>query len=333
MKNKNILNFIIIIIVTILVLYFSLRDNFQEIVNNIFHMNIIYMLIAVICYISYLFLKSIVVAMITKNFKKDYNVKKSFRMGLETNFFHAITPFSTGGQPYEIYRLSKDGISVMNAANVSIQNFIIYQFSLVLLGVFALVYNYKFNLFPNNKVLESLITLGFIINIMVAIILMLIVLFKKFNRVLATIGINILSFFHLVKDKNKKMKQIINNLNEFNEGGKLLLKNKKNFIKMIFIELSALIILYTIPFFIIIGSGIDANINIVTVLVASAYVMIIGSFVPIPGGTGGLEYGFMAFYGNFILGTELNAIMIVWRFITYYLGMIIGIIALDLRKK
>ena len=36
MKNKNILNFIIIIIVTILVLYFSLKDNFQEIVNNIF---------------------------------------------------------------------------------------------------------------------------------------------------------------------------------------------------------------------------------------------------------------------------------------------------------
>lgn len=333
MKNKNILNFILIVVITGLVLYFSLKDNFVQIMNNIFHMNLIFVVIAVICYLLYLFLKSVVVAMITKNFNKDYNIKKSFRMGLETNFFHAITPFSTGGQPYEIYRLTKDGISVLNAANVSIQNFIIYQLALVFLGVFAIIYNYTFNLFPNNKVLESLVTIGFVINLLVAIILLLIILFKGMNKFFAKLAINILSFFHLVKDKELKLKQVTNQLNEFNEGGKLLLKNKKNFIKMFLIEFLALVILYSIPFFIIMGSNINVNMNLLTVIVASAYVMLIGSFVPIPGGTGGLEYGFIAFYGNFIIGSSLNAIMLVWRFITYYLGMIIGMIVLNLRKK
>ena len=68
-------------------------------------------------------------------------------------------------------------------------------------------------------------------------------------------------------------------------------------------------------------------------IITSAYVMLIGSFVPIPGGSGGLEYGFIAFYGNYIKGTTLKSIMLLWRFITYYLGMILGAIVLNIKKK
>ena len=67
-------------------------------------------------------------------------------------------------------------------------------------------------------------------------------------------------------------------------------------------------------------------------IVTSAYIMIIGSFVPIPGGTGGLEYGFVQFYGNFVSGSVLSAMMLVWRFITYYFGIIVGSIALYIKR-
>lgn len=333
MKNKNIFNFVIILIFTVLVLYFSLKDNFAQIIETIFNMNIFYLILAALVYILHLFLKSIVVCIITKNFNKNYNIKKSFRMGLETNFFHAITPFSTGGQPYEIYRLNKDGTSLINAANVSIQNFIIYQVVLVALGVFAIIYNYSFDLFPNNGVLGSLVTIGFVINFLVAVMLLIISIFEKMDKFIATFIIKILAKFHLVKNKEEKLKKMIKYLSEFNDGGKILLKDKKKFIIMLLIELLALISLYIIPYFLIKGSSLNIDINILTIIVSSAYVMLIGSFVPIPGGTGGLEYGFIAFYGNFIIGSSLNAIMLVWRFITYYLGMIVGVIALNLRKK
>lgn len=60
--------------------------------------------------------------------------------------------------------------------------------------------------------------------------------------------------------------------------------------------------------------------------------MLIGSFVPIPGGTGGLEYGFIQFYGNFVTGSTLNVIMILWRFVTYYFGMIVGAVAVNIKE-
>ena len=72
--------------------------------------------------------------------------------------------------------------------------------------------------------------------------------------------------------------------------------------------------------------------NIFIAIITSAYVMLIGSFVPIPGASGGLEYGFVSFYGSFITGSTLKAIMLLWRFVTYYFGLIVGSIALNLKR-
>ena len=93
----------------------------------------------------------------------------------------------------------------------------------------------------------------------------------------------------------------------------------------------ALAVFYAIPLFIIYGMG-NFDINVIETIAASAYVLIIGSFVPIPGGSGGIEYGFIQFFGNFIQGSVLSASLLVWRFITYYLGMILGAISIYLFK-
>ena len=61
--------------------------------------------------------------------------------------------------------------------------------------------------------------------------------------------------------------------------------------------------------------------------------MTIGSFVPVPGGTGGIEYGFVFFFSYLIRGPVVNAIMLIWRFVSYYLGMIFGAIALSMYRK
>ena len=75
------------------------------------------------------------------------------------------------------------------------------------------------------------------------------------------------------------------------------------------------------------------NLNIIETIVATSYIMIMGSFVPIPGGTGGLEYGYMYFFNYLIGGSILTSSMLVWRFVSYYLAMIIGAIVLALYRK
>lgn len=331
--KKNIINICILSIITIIVLYFSLKGHFLEIMETIKNMNFLLFILSIFIFVGYIFLKSVVMKWIVRNFKEDYKGTQAFRMGLETNFFHAITPFSTGGQPYEVYRLAKDGVSVIHSANISVQNFIIYQTALVLLGIFALIYNHFMNLFEDIALLKNLVAIGFTMNFFVIVILFAICLFKKMNKIIINFLISILSKIKMIKNKETTQKKVEKYLSDFDEGARVLLQNKKRFIYLVFLELLALLLLYFIPYLLIKGVGIQENISIITVIVTSAYVMLIGSFVPIPGGTGGLEYGFIAFFGNFINGPILNALMLLWRFVTYYFGMILGAVILGLRKK
>nr|WP_275066621.1 lysylphosphatidylglycerol synthase domain-containing protein [Ligilactobacillus murinus] len=60
-------------------------------------------------------------------------------------------------------------------------------------------------------------------------------------------------------------------------------------------------------------------------------VMVISLF-PIPGGAGGAEYSFSLIFSTFVnSGSKLVLAMIIWRLITYYLGMFGGMVALVIK--
>lgn len=328
---KKIVNFLLLLIVTALVLYFSLKDDYQTVVNTIFSINKLWLLCGFICLFLYWILKSIVTTKLVKNFNNEYSLKKGLKMTLETNFFHAITPFSSGGQPYEIYSLKKNGLRIIDATNVSIESFIVYQIALVLLGIIAIVSNYFFNFFPASSLLKNLVTLGFIVNLLVIVGLFILTFTTKFSKVILNIGLSLLSKLKIIKNKEAKKNSLDKYLYDFHIGAMTLLKNKKSFILLIIIQFISLVFLYLVPYTLI--KGVNLDIKIYIAIITSAYVMIIGSFVPIPGGTGGLEYGFISFFGNFISKSKINAIMIMWRFVTYYFGMILGAIILSIGKR
>ena len=331
-KLKKVANVIVLALVTCLVLYFSLKDNFNTIINEIINVNIFWLVISFLLAISFWFFKAIATTRIANIFKKDYSIKQGMRLVLETNFFHAITPFAVGGQPYEIYSLKKSKLKITEATNVSIVNFIVYQIALVLLGIIAIVYNHHFVLLKENDLLKNLVVVGFLVNFIVIVALFLLTCTKKINKILMKFIIKVLNKIHIVKNKDEKIKQFNEYLNEFHQGAKILLQDKKLFIKLIFVHFIGLISSYLIPLTLAYAMGISSYTGI-EAIVLSSYVMLIGAFVPIPGGTGGLEYGFMTFYGSFIKGSKLNAIMLLWRFITYYFAMILGAILLYIRKK
>lgn len=336
MKKNNILkrviSFIIIAIITSLVLYFSLKDDYKNIIHEIKTINKLWFLVAFIMMFMYWIIKALVRKKLVSKFNKNYKFIDSFKLSLELNFFNGVTPFATGGEPYEVYSLTKHGIKGTDSTNIMIQNFITYQIALVLLGMIAIITNQFVHIFPSGF-LTYLITIGFTINFLVIVFLFVITFGKKIDKFIMKIIVFILSKFKIVKNKENTLEKFHNYLEEFHEGATILLKDKKTFIKMIMLQFLSLSIFYLIPLILLYGMGDYSSLNGYESIIISAYVMLIGSFVPIPGGTGGLEYGFIAFYGNFIKGSKLNAIMLLWRFITYYFGIMLGAIVLNFKRK
>ena len=331
-KLKKYINIIVLIIITILVLYFSLKDNFEITINQIFSMNIWWLIIAFIFIVLYWIFRSYAMFLIVKEENKNFKFLQAFQLMLRTQFFNAITPFATGGQPFQIYYLNQCNISVASSTGLVVENFITYQIALVFLGIVAVVSNYFFHIFSKVDLLQQLVTLGFIINTAVIVVMFLVAFGKKINKKIINFGINFLTKLKIVKNKEKKLKEWDKIINQFHESATMLLKNKKIFIKSILLNLCALTCLYLIPLVLFYSIGLYDKVSALEAIVTSSYVMLIGSFVPIPGGTGGLEYGFVAFYSTFIKGGTLSAIMLVWRFITYYFGLIIGSIAINMKR-
>lgn len=331
-KIKSVLNITIFIFITALVLYFLLKDNFKEVINGLLHANVFWIIVAIFFIFGYWFFKSIIFYNFTRKFNKDYKFTKAFKLQLMTNFFNAVTPFSSGGQPFQIYSLKKQGIEITSATNIIVQNFIVYQIALVLFGIISIISNYFFHFFEDVGLLKQLVTMGFIINALITIGLFVIAFAKGFNKIVVNWIINLLSKIKIVKNKEKNLENWNTYINNFHNGAKILIANKWFFIKSILCAILALACQYLIPVILLYSTGDYTSFNGFQSIVACSYVMLIGSFVPIPGGTGGLEYGFMAFYGNFISGTTINVILILWRFVTYYLGLIIGAIAVNIKE-
>ena len=332
-KNIKKKNYLILLSIILIVLYFSLKDNFSLVVKEIISLNKLYVFLALIFMAIYGLLRSLSLHTIIKDFKKDFKFKDTIKNMLITQFFNGTTPFASGGQPVQIYHLKTQGVNLPTSTSIVIQNFVIYQLILLIYGTLAITLNFFFDFFPKNPILKNFIVLGFIVNSAVMVLLFLISYAKKQNKFVAGKIVSVLHKLKLVKYKIKTTNKLKQTVDKFYNSAKKIRKNKKTFIKCFMYNFLAFPFLYSIPLILLYSTGDFSSLNFITSLVACSYVMIIGSFVPIPGGTGGLEFAFVQFYGNYISGHILSTVMIMWRFITYYLGMILGTIALGVNKR
>ncbi len=320
MKNLK-LKSILLILITIVVLLVVIKDDLPRILYNLGQARLIFILLGIFFLFLYWFFKALALHGIVYNYEK-IKLREILKIIIITQFFHGITPFASGGQPMQVYMLKKKGIKIAHSTNIIIQNFILYQMALITHGIIAVFLNYKFNFLTNNDVLRNLTILGFSINALVGIVLIIVSFSNKFNRFILKFIIKVCYKFRLVKDKNKTIDKWRRKLNEYHESATLLRENKGIIIKGYLYNICGLLAYYLTPLFVIYSLSI--NINPVIVYVCSAYVTIVGSFVPIPGGSGGIEYSFLQFFGNYISGPVLPAILILWRSITYYFSMIVG---------
>ena len=326
-------NTIIFMIITVLVLFFLLKDNFILVFKNISNINYFWIIIALLCVLIYWLSQSLTIFMMARRYSNKLTFKTVFFQNLITQFFNGVTPFSTGGQPMAIYMLKEEDIKTSHATSVILQNFLLYQMALLFIGSIAVILNYCFNLFPDSDLLRKFIVIGFVINAIVGLMIIFISFSKKFNKGIITKIIDFLAWVKIVKNKNKLKKKWEKVLDEFHSSASLLKEEKSLFIKGFICNLVGLVFLYITPIFVLFSLKDYTSLNLVNTIVSSAYVFIIGAFVPIPGGSGGVEFGYLEFFKYFIPNSILSTSLLLWRFITYYLGILIGGISLNFYKR
>ena len=165
--KKYRLNIIILVLISFLVIYLSLKDNFNSTINYMLNTNIFWIFIAFFIMILSILCQALSLWFLIKKVDKNYKYINALSLTTIGLFFNAVTPFSSGGQPFQIYLLNKQNIKVSDATNVLLQNFITFQCALILIGTFSISMNYIFKIYPNSSLLKHIVFLGYLINIIV----------------------------------------------------------------------------------------------------------------------------------------------------------------------
>ena len=332
MKNFK-RNTIILLIISTIFIYYVVKDNFIETIRLIRGANFGWILMAFILFGLYVFFEAYIMYKVILEYKKDYKFKEVFKLMVMTKFFNGITPFASGGQPIQVYELSKDGIDPSKGTTIVVQTFLIFQFTILILGILSIISNIIFELFVFSPLMYWMTLVGFALNIIAFLTIYIISYNKKINVKINNIIVKIIDKTKFCKNKEKKKEKVNKYFNDYYEGFKYLKQNKKLFINGCFLEAISLIVFFLIPQCVFNALNIDHSLNLFVTTVISTYIFLIGSYIPIPGGTGGLEYGFLTFFKSFTTTGALTSALIVWRFVTYYAPVTVGGIVFNFFKK
>lgn len=320
---------IFLIIFSIIVIFISIKDDFFTTLKLMINTNYRWLLVAAVFIFAYWFFKALALYEITKNYTNKVSFKKILRQIIITQFFNGVTPFSAGGQPMQVYMLQKSGYRLSQATNIIIQDFIIYQFSLVFITTLAVIINSIIKYYPQTALLTKLTILGYILNLGVAIVLILVSYSSKFLKKAFIFLEKLLIKWKILKEDAERQERFLNRFDDFSKGAANLRKNKKTIILGLLYNVLCLLALFIIPLFAFWAIDSTIKLPVLETLVASAYIALVSAFIPTPGATGGAEYSFLQFFGQFAKAGVLSAIMLIWRFITYYLGLLVGAIILN----
>ena len=125
-KKKNIwLNLIVVGLIFVIMLIIILVNNDAgEIFKAIGEADIKYILLALAFILSFILFTAFSLMQLVA-LKKKINIFDSFNIANLANFYNGITPFASGGQPFQVYYYTKVNVKTDESTSVLMMNFII----------------------------------------------------------------------------------------------------------------------------------------------------------------------------------------------------------------
>lgn len=250
-----------------------------------------------------------------------------FRLVFINIFFSNVTPMATGGGVAQIWYLRRHGVRLGTAtAATTIRTVLAIAFIFTvtpacLLWLDALQGMAILDRIAGLLALFIVLYLGFFAVLLLRtrwLILMLSRLLKGFRR------------FHMISARRHSRWQfhMMREMTRFSRSFMIYLKGPRRFVLLsILFTLVFLISLFSFPALIMVALGYQVDyVTTLGLLFVTTFVMY---FAPTPGASGISEGVFGTFFRSLLAPGHLVLVTLTWRFLTIYLGMVIGLIMMQ----
>ena len=314
----------LIVLIAFLVFFFSFKDNGVVILATLQQLDFKLFLVAVCAILLYHIIVGYILRLFAQFYKENYSMKEGLQNALIAALFHGITPFASGGQFIQGYVFYKQGVDVGESASILLMDFIVYQITMVFYTLIFIVLKYT-TYFKINSSLFTIALLGFAINFVVIIGLLLLAHSYKLHSWLCSKGIYFLAKWKLIKNPEASIKQFNEYLSKF-KVELARLSNKKSLIfKVVLANILRLTLYFVIPYLCALALQVEIPFSyVMDVIALSSFVSMVNSFIPLPGASGGSEGAFTIMFSGLMSRANVISTMLLWRFITYYMILMIG---------
>ena len=284
--------------------------------------NIEYIIYALLMMIGFFVLDSLKFMFMIRNTTKKWRPILSLKTSILGKYYDNITPLAAGGQPFQMYYLSKEGVPGGVAGAMPVVNFFFSQLSFVVIGILLFTFNMG-ALQPGAVVIAYV---GALISITVPMMVILFSLFPKTTWKITKKLLKLLNRMRIIKDLPKAKKKVRNIIFEYARSLGLLTKSKLMVLSNVVLSLGMQIAYCSVAYFVLRAFG-DTTSKWIDVLTMCFAVYAAVSYIPTPGASGAAEISF----GLIFAGMAANTVFwgtLLWRGISYYLTLVFGIAVL-----
>ena len=248
-----------------------------------------------------------------------YMRKVARRTVLLGKYYDNITPAAIGGQPFQIYYMRKNsGLSNGASTSIPIFGMISGQIGFIIIATLCFLFG---SLSIHNAVLIGTACFGLLFYAFWPVLVMIATFLPQGTTEIITLFIKFLAKIHLVKDPQHAIQKTEQEVKSYARSVRRILKTPGLFAWTILLSVTFHILISMIPFFVLTAFGGEVDFLpcfVTTVAVTSAVY-----FVPTPGNSGAAEGTFFVVFSALSSGYVFWA-MLVWRFFSYYIYIILG---------
>lgn len=235
-------------------------------------------------------------------------------------YYDNITPAAIGGQPFQIYYMKKSGIPTGFSTTIPIFGMISGQIGFLIIALFAFLFG-SFTI--HNAALIATACFGLAFYAFWPLTVMIATFLPKATAELISIGVKFLAKLHIIKNAQTAIQKATHGVNEYATCVKTILKTPGLFLHTILLSILYHLLICSIPFFVLTAFG--GKVDFLPCFVTTVAVTSAVYFIPTPGNAGAAEGTFYLVFSALASGYVFWA-MLTWRFFSYYIYIIMGII-------
>ena len=238
-------------------------------------------------------------------------------------YYSNITPSAAGGQPMQVNSLRKAGIPVGYGTLAITVRFVTNQFVICMISLVLLLTNRAFVYAQLGGAMWA-VRIGWTINFASVPLVLLAAFWRKGIQALAVRLIRLGTKLRLIREPEEATARVTEALDTYHEALTELVHHPKQILLQVLCSTVSLLGLTGSVVFTYYAFG-QTGTSWIRVLTLSCLLFVSASYTPLPGASGAQEGGFLLYFRDIFRDGTIGLGLLIWRFFTYYLFLIVGV--------